>query len=164
MGGAKSPIRLLLDLRAAGLELRVQGEAIRFRPTELMTPELSGWVRALKQDLLRILRDEQRFDSEPARSALRICEGQVADPRELDRIHPRRPLVPGEMNLGGALRHLDDLTPTDPATRRCYACGNRRRFHAKDAPADRWVCARCSPPPEPTSDRLIWSEPGVPNA
>ncbi len=46
---------LLADLKGRGIELRAEGERLRFRPVAAMTPELAARVKAHKGELLALL-------------------------------------------------------------------------------------------------------------
>lgn len=46
---------LLAELRAAGIELRADGDRLRFKPRAAMTPDLAARVKGCKRELLALL-------------------------------------------------------------------------------------------------------------
>jgi hypothetical protein len=50
-----TPLGVLAEARAAGLLLRPEGEALRVRPAERLTPELRAKLQALKPEVLELL-------------------------------------------------------------------------------------------------------------
>lgn len=55
-----TPLAVLAEARAAGLSLRPDGEVLRIRPAEQLTPELRAKLQALKPEVLAILGARQR--------------------------------------------------------------------------------------------------------
>ena len=56
---------LLVDLIGRGIELRAEGERLRFRPVTAMTPELAERVKAHKAELLDLLNPASMPDIQP---------------------------------------------------------------------------------------------------
>jgi len=61
-GRVIAPVDIVNELRARGVELRVEGEQLRFRPTDRVTPELLARLREHKPALLAFLKPEPAED------------------------------------------------------------------------------------------------------
>jgi hypothetical protein len=55
-----SPAALLTELAARGVEFQANGDKLRFRPIEKMTPEEVEAIRQYKPVILKLLRSEAR--------------------------------------------------------------------------------------------------------
>lgn len=85
MGGTVSaPIDVLNELRARGVELRAQGNRLRFRPVDRVTPDLLARLREHKAELLAILDGPGRWARRAAALLSTVANpGIRADLREL---------------------------------------------------------------------------------
>ena len=57
-----APLDIVKELQARGVELRVEGERLRFRPADRVTPDLLARLREQKPALLAFLRPDPRDD------------------------------------------------------------------------------------------------------
>ncbi len=134
--------RLLDDLAAVGVILESRGGRLRFRPQELVTPELLKQLREHKTELLAILRRNQNAPKTDITDPMPIWQ------TALDRLEGD-PLFPA--NMLDTLRAADVqwtdkleestqvIDPPDP----CPECGTLELWQTL---AGEWRCTRCDPP------------------
>jgi hypothetical protein len=75
MGRSMTPEKLYTDLTARGIEFQVQGDKLRFRPSEELTPDEVSAIRQHKLDLLKLLRAASQ-------QATKTCSGKHDVPSE----------------------------------------------------------------------------------
>lgn len=151
---------LLHELRERGVDLEIVGNRLRFRPPELVRPEVRERLAACKPAILALLHEEaDAGDGE--KPSVERC-GSCGEP---DFVRPRiggtwrcarckpydlpgseiewlprveEPFVSLDMLLGSG-----QPTGSSPATA-CSCCSEANWWRLK--PAGPWVCARCHPP------------------
>jgi hypothetical protein len=75
MGRSMTPEKLYTELTARGIEFQVQGDKLRFRPSEELTPDEVSAIRQNKLDLLKLLRAA-------GQQATKTCSGKHDVPSE----------------------------------------------------------------------------------
>jgi hypothetical protein len=111
---------LLTRLRAVGLTVNADGDALIVRPRELLTDELRAAIRALKRDLLAELPRYRWLVIEPGGDAREIVCLPEQPARELAACYPGARLLPLPDAAAEAAGFLDRRAketdmPTRPA-------------------------------------------------
>jgi hypothetical protein len=130
-----TPAKLLADLRQRGIELKADGDQLRFNPKAAVTPELLARLKAAKGGLLALLRDASGFDVDSAPNA-------KPDPITEKRTHG----MPQDLR-----RRVEATFDTRPiiapatATEETCCCGSTtwRDVPIHDGESMRRDCARC---------------------
>ncbi len=159
---------LLHDLRERGVDLEIVGARLRYRPPEVVTPELRQRLVACKPAILAMLHEEAFVTAagdgdKPSVERCRLC-------RELDFVRPRVggawrcarccpydlpgtevawwPRVTMTAPLASWMLDPRPFPPDAPDPRRvpraCCCCGGTSLWRLP--PHGLWTCSRCHPP------------------
>jgi len=155
---------LLMELYDRGIELKVVGDRLRYRPIEAVPPEIRERMARDKPKLIALLGDEgaavTRYGNDSTPS---VVQCPLCSERDFARLRtggawrcarcapygvpgnaiawwPRidGPLVPLKEVLGGQLEGLGAAL-----TRTCWCCGHVKFWRLRASGL--WVCSRCHP-------------------
>lgn len=136
--GAES---VLAELRSCGVELRVAGDRLRFRPAEAVSPELLDKLRTYKPEVLRLLRPAVAdalggvHEARPSLLTAEVCVMPLDDFAGAGLV-----VEVWSERLGEVVLFASDNTAIDPGERRClYRASELRETLRFDAASLRRV-------------------------
>jgi hypothetical protein len=140
---------LLNQIQAAGIRLVLEGERLRYRPVDRMTPELAATIRAHRTMIVaQLAGDIPILGGENVRPAEAVRDDRFASAAELFPEPTQLPVKLGNCCDCGAPTGSWRCSPCAAritrSRARCYACRKTRWWQQEDGS---WVCGTCHPDP-----------------